>query len=207
MTFVDTAFLWSARNKILVIRIFYIFWIFLIVICGVGAYISFANPSDMRPWYNLGVGSGRTALVFFIILLLPGMLKRYGIRHKLLAIILFFRRHLGISMYLFVLCHVSFVALIPRISSGNLFVPLVLFELMGLLAVVTLFFLFITSNDLSVRTLGIWWYRLHKLIYPVIGIIFLHTALQRWSIWSVAIGVIAVLQIGSYVYSKFLLNR
>ena len=149
-------------------------------------------------FYSLGVNSGQAGLICYIITLIPGMMGRYGVRNKFLSLLNIFRRYIGILMYLFALTHFLLVRAIFFISTG-IFIPPVLFEIFGSLALSLLFFLFITSNDFSVTKLGKWWNRLHKLTYPAMGFIFLHVAMQRVSIWSVAMGVIIVLEVGSVV--------
>lgn len=149
-------------------------------------------------FYALGVNSGRMGLICYIITLIPGMMGRYGVRNKLLSLLNIFRRYIGILMYIFAVTHFLLVRAVFSISTG-IFIPLVLFELFGAAALTLLFFLFITSNDFSVTRLGKWWRWTHKLTYPAMGFIFLHAALQRVSIWSLAMGVIIVLEVGSVV--------
>lgn len=149
-------------------------------------------------FYGLGVNSGQAALVCYIITLIPGMMGRYGVRNKFLSLLTIFRRYVGILMYLFALMH-SFLVRWVFFISTRIFIPLVLFEIFGLTALTLLFFLFITSNEYSVVKLGKWWSRIHKLTYIAMGFIFLHVALQRVSIWSVAMGIIIVLEVGSVV--------
>jgi DMSO/TMAO reductase YedYZ heme-binding membrane subunit len=61
--------------------------------------------------------------------------------------------------------------------------------------------MFLTSNNLSVKRLGKWWKRLHRVVYIVVWLLVLHTGLQRISVWTYFIGVFAVLEIGSLIYN------
>ncbi len=149
-------------------------------------------------FYALGVNSGRAGLICYIITLIPGMMGRYGVRNKFFSLLTIFRRYIGILMYIFAMIHFLLVRAIFTISTG-IFIPPVLFEVFGSLTLLLLFFLFITSNEFSVVKLGKWWNRLHKLTYPAMGLIFLHVGLQRISIWTIAMGTILVLQIGSWM--------
>ncbi len=198
---VDKVFLWSAKNKVFVIRIFQFFWSGLIIYSYIGARSIYYQDANFLHYYSTGITAGQISIIFFIIALLPGITNRFGIRHKLLAVVMFFRRHIGITMYLFALIHFSFLKLIPWISSGKFILPTG-FELYGFLAHIFLIFLFVTSNDFSQNRLNIWWYRIHRLIYLIMWLIFLHVALQRWSTWSILMGIVVFIQMTSFIYAK-----
>lgn len=175
----------------------------LLLILLVGGRSLYLRDSFSPIVYQWGVWCGRIALTLYCITLIPGMTKRFGVTHKLFSLIRIFRRYIGISVFLFALTHASFVRLIlllPRVLS--LTGPL--FELFGLISLILLFFMFLTSNDFSQNRLGIWWYRLHWVTHIIMIMVLFDTLLQRVSTWSVLIGIIVVLQIASFVafYSR-----
>ena len=137
------------------------------------------------------------AITLYCVTLIPGMMKRFGYQHKAISIIRIFRRYIGISVFLFAFTHASFVRLI-------LFLPQVIslhtpaFQTFGLISLILLFFMFLTSNEFSVNKLGVWWYRLHWVTHIIMITVLLHVLLQRVSFWSVMIGIIVVLQLLSF---------
>lgn len=178
---IDEIFRVMTRNRMWVIRGFKIFYILLIFVLWSG-------------WYRLAPWMGRAAIVAYILTTIPGMARRFRIQHKLIALLMIFRREVGISMYLLATVHYIFLV--------GLAIPREIFQLMGFTAYVLLFFLFATSNDLSTKHLGAWWGKIHRLTYIAIWFIVMHVALQRVSIWSVAIITTAMLQGLSFFYAK-----
>ncbi len=152
--------------------------------------------------YEVATLCGKTALVIFCVTLIPGIVRRFGIKHKLIAIIMIFRRYLGILMYMFALIHISVLKLIPMLLVGKI-LPFSPFEICGLVAVSILFSLFITSNDVSLKFLKIWWYQLHKLIYIAMWAILLHVGLQEISLYTILMGVVVLLMMLSFLFSYF----
>lgn len=63
------------------------------------------------------------------------------------------------------------------------------------------FWMFITANEGSVINLGVWWKRLHRLVYVVLWLTAFHVALQRISIWSILIWTVTILEVSSLVYA------
>lgn len=198
----DKIFSYIIPRKEKVILGFKVFYGLILVTVFAASRSLYFGDNNALFFYNLGVNSGRAALVFYVMTLVPGIAERFGIRHKLLALLRIFRRYLGITMYLLALNHSLSVKFIITLASKQI-IPLRLFEVLGFGALSILFFLFITSNDLSLGRLGIWWYRIHRLTYLSMGLIFLHVALQRFSIWSVIMGITVALQISSFAYKYF----
>lgn len=201
-SFPELIFSLSVKYRTLIIRSFFALYFLLVVFLIIGGR-SVYLMDDNAPFYlRLAPDIGRTSLVIFSVVLIPGITRRYGIKHKLIFPIMMYRRYLGITMYLLALTHASFLSLIPLLANG--FSPLIfpLFQWFGIFSLFFLFFLFITSNDLSVSHLGIWWQRIHKLIYLVMFLILFHVGLQRISLWTLLLGVIVVSSAGSYFYSR-----
>ena len=159
------------------------------------------NVSSMSFWYEIAILSGKTALVFFAILLSPGIFKRFEVRNRILGLIMIFRRQLGISMFLFVAIHGLTVSLLPRIKNAAL-LEFSVFELFGLSAFILLFFLFLSSNDISQAKLGKWWYLLHRLVYIIMWLILIHVAIQRISLWTALASVLVVSEMAGIIYSN-----
>lgn len=142
---------------------------------------------------------GRIGLVLYILTTIPGIMRRFGKYYKLVSILMIFRRHVGIMAFMFVLIHAS--------AQLRGFIPTEFFQLFGFLSFLMLSSLFLTSNDWSVRKLGIWWDRIHDLTYFIVWLVFAHVALQRISVWTILIGITSVAQIASHIYAKRKLNK
>lgn len=188
------------REKI--ITSFKIFYICIVTVLVIGGRSIYYVDKNFQFFYQLGVWSGRLGLLFYILTTIPGISRRFGLKHKLFSLLHIFRRYIGISMYLSISVHFWFVRGVPWFIKGLLKLPPALFEIMGLTAYILTFFMFLTSNDLSVARLGIWWNRIHKLTYIIIFFIFLHVALQRLSIWTILIGVTLLTQISSHIFGR-----
>lgn len=144
---------------------------------------------------------GRVALLLLLTIVTPGILGRFNIQIKITRIITIYRRQLGILTFLVVFTHYHLVNL-PKFAGLEPFtLSFPLFQSIGFFALFLLSFLFLTSNNFSVRRLGKWWKRLHRLIYIVLLLVLLHTALQRVSIWSILAGIFFVLEIVSLAYA------
>ncbi|MBI4037426.1 ferric reductase-like transmembrane domain-containing protein [Candidatus Curtissbacteria bacterium] len=153
--------------------------------------------------YSLGVKFGQGAITLLGIVVIPGILGRFGIEIPITRTITLFRRRLGILVFLLGLTHYLLVRLLSIILGYikfQIFPPL--FELLGMSTLSLLFLLFLTSNNKSVRSLGKWWKRLHRLIYLVLWLLVFHTGLQRISKWTLFIGLFALLEIISFIYLK-----
>lgn len=191
----------SQRRNTLVLLLNITNWLLFVVLC-IGAYSIIVNDANASWFYRFARECGEYAILFFILVSIPGIARRFRYSHKLIMIIMMFRRQLGVLTYLFVLMHSMILRIIPWITKE---IPLLVepFILAGISANILLFSLFITSNNWSVKKLGNWWGKIHDLIYIIVWIIFLHTALQGLSTWSVLIGLAACLQLSSHLYARF----
>ena len=177
---------------------------FLLIIFVISAFLfSYFNNQYLLHLNNYGTFFGKSALLTFILTLLPGIGERLMIKNQLLSILKIYRRYIGILMYILTLAHTALVKILFLTSLKDLLSNYT-FEIMGSVASLILFFLFITSNNISLSRLRINWYRLHRLIYLAMFFIFLHVALQRLSIWTVLMGLVIILQIISFaiVYKR-----
>ncbi len=198
---IDRLFAYIIPRKEKVIFFFKIIYLIQIAVFLAAARVLYIGGPEALYYYQLGVGSGKIAVILFILTLIPGMMRRFGITHKLLSLLMIFRRYIGIAMYVSALAHFGLVKVVPILSLKLPF-RLAFFEFWGSLALFSLFFLFITSNDFSTAKLGVWWHRTHKLIYLSMWFILLHVGLQRISLWTVLMGATVLLMMASFLVSK-----
>src|SRR3972149_7519340 len=180
----------------------------IILVLALGGYFTFVNHPLGRTFYQVGVNFGRAALVLLAIVVLPGILGRFQIEIPITRIITLFRRQLGITVFLLAFTHYQLVRGLLFYSKQMPFIlPRPLFEFFGFWALTFLFLMFLTSNNFSVKKLGKWWKRLHRIVYLVLWLLVLHTGLQRISVWTYLIGIFAVLEIVSFFYSYLVSSR
>ena len=181
-----------------------IFWILWALILGYvySASSIIGNPSDRANYLQAGIWFGQLAVVFFVVTVLPGILKRFGYKHTVISVLMIFRRQLGISVFLLALAHYLIVFAYPNFGTPPDKPNLILFQQFGLLAFGLMLPLFLTSNDYSLRKFGRYWKTIHKLIYIIIWLVFLHLFFQRINIWTYLIGAAAFFQIASLIYEK-----
>lgn len=199
--FIDRLFTYIIPRKARIIQLFKLAYFMQVAVLFWAGIAFYSGDSSSILYYQLGLYFGRIAVLLFIIVLIPGMLKRFGITHKILAILMIFRRYIGISMYLFAFSHFGLVKVIPNLSAVRL-TGLSAFELWGSATLLVLFFLFITSNDFSVSRLHIWWYRLQRLIYIAMWFLLFHLGLQRISGWTVLMGIIVFSMMVSFMVER-----
>jgi sulfoxide reductase heme-binding subunit YedZ len=184
------------------LSIFYLLYTLLIIILVFGMYQVLTNGSYSSQVYEWGATFGQLAVVSFIITLSPGMMIRFNLRSKWQGILMVLRRQWGILTYLLACVHLSFVRL-GLVLNGTLhwYDIKELYELCGILGILLLTPLFLTSNDYSLRRLKASWFTLHKAVYGIVWILFLHVVLQEpGSIWAILLGVTGILEIGSFIY-------
>ncbi len=203
-SFSNTLFLWSVRNKNLIINAFISTHIIQVInIIAAAFFVSQLDSGNTIGimYYGLGGKFGTLAALAFLVTITPGIAKRFGIRHKTLNIVMTFRRHFGIMTFLLVLTHLAILRLIPYFSWSPFTTP-PLRELIGIVAFFGFFLMFLTSNDFSTRRLGKWWGRLHSLSYVIVWLVFLHIALLKpTESTAILVGIFAVLEWVSLIYS------
>ena len=173
-----------------------------ILLIGIVLLTLYSNNNDQEIYEFFGekrAWFGRAALLALLVVITPGILGRFNIQARVTRIITLYRRRLGILVFLLAFTHFHLVSL-PKLAGVE---PNILptFQVMGLTALVILFVLFLTSNNFSQRKLGKWWKRLHRLIYLVVLLILVHTAMQRVSIWSFLAGIFFTLELASLAYA------
>lgn len=200
-TFQDTLYEGAARSKPLVIFFTNTFYLLLLGIILLTTYSAYTDQKIFNFFIVNRAWFGRLALLFLLIVITPGILGRFNIQIKATRAITLYRRRLGILVFLIAFTHYHLVSLPKLVGLEPFQFPFPLFQMFGFYALVILFLMFVTSNNLSVKRLGKWWKRFHRLVYIALLFILLHTALQRTSIWSILAGIFFVLEIISLAYA------
>ena len=196
----QAVFSFSVSKRKIILRFFLILYAFLTIFILFALRIAVTGGNYLLI-YPQAILSGKISLVVFCLVMIPGIARRFGIRHKLIFPLMIYRRYLGIAMFLLAVFHTTVVRFASFMEEGWRFKNLLWFEISGLAAVFFLFFLFLTSNDFSVKHLGFWWHRLHKLIYIIMWLILFHIGLQRISQWTFLLGVMVLIQSVSLIYA------
>lgn len=169
------------------------FWVAELLVIAIWAlgvvafvFLPYQEPANLQlhlALYEWGARFGVLALGCYILTLLPGIISRLRWQPVLGAMLMPYRRHAGILMFLFVFAHMSFTTSLPGVL-GGLGLTINTPKLFGLLAMMVLFPLWLTSNDPSQRYLGKKWKFLHRLTYIALLMIFMHLAFfrKRWAI-------------------------
>lgn len=131
-------------------------------------------------WYELGAKSGTVAVLLLSVTLIPGMIRRFELKGSFMQfqlLLMVFRRHLGISMFLCAFAHATYAYILPTYTFAIPVFPLLGRTIAGLVALVLSTPLFITSNDYFVTKMGPAWHRLHTLVYAIVLFVFVHLVL------------------------------
>lgn len=147
---------------------------------------------------------GWAASAIFISTLLPGIITRFNWKGWVSEIgktIFFARTQLGISMFFAAFLH-YFLKVKSLIQTNN-FPPkeVELYFVFGMLALLLSLILFLTSNQLSKKILKKNWFRLHKLTYAILFLVFLHVAVLERGLFMGIFGLMIILEIGSFVFA------
>ncbi len=189
-----------------------IIWIFcfleLLLLAGWATVVWFAATdygavSDLI--YVLGSKFGVLSLICYIVTLLPGILNRLRwlplLTMPLSTLLMAFRRHFGILMFITAFIHMSFTTTLPQLVLYDFDpsrITLQAHQVVAMIAWWLLLPLWLTSNDISMRFMGKWWKRLQSLTYIALVCIFVHVALLLEG-WAVILGVVLILEIASRV--------
>jgi DMSO/TMAO reductase YedYZ heme-binding membrane subunit len=201
-SFIDNFFKFATQNRERMITAFKVFYFLLVTFLFIGGRSIFLREGTSNFFYKIGENAGQLALIFYVLTTIPGIARRFGIKHKLISILMIYRRYIGISMFMFLLIHYWILRGVDTFFHNLFPLPRPLFETLGFMAYILTFLLFLTSNDFSVKFFGKFWWWIHKLTYLIVWFIFLHVFLQDVSIWSILIGTTALLQIASHVWGR-----
>jgi len=196
----DQLFTFAVKKRPLIILIFQMIYIFLFILILLSGYAIYFEKPAATAFLLSARTFGQLALITYIVTTIPGICRRFGLQHRLIQILMIFRRYFGILMYLLAVTHYLLMRGFQSIFAALPLIPEQLFTVFGFTALVLLTAMVLTSNDFLHGYLGKWWQRIHNLTYVIIFLIFLHVALQRISIWAVLIGINALLQLVSHIY-------
>lgn len=185
-------------SNLLFASLWYINW-------GVALIVLFSLFVTGSPFSSFGILAGQISIQLLWVVSTPGILKRFrvtGLLQQVQIVLMKSRRRLGVLTFLLMSAHALWVRLLVDIRSGFAdFVPsLSTFERFGLIGLLLLVPLFVTSNNYSVRLLKKNWTRIHALIYISMWAIAIHVSLQDAQEYAIPTFAVAVLQIISWIY-------
>jgi DMSO/TMAO reductase YedYZ heme-binding membrane subunit len=197
----DTIFLFFVRHREGIITVFKTFYILLSLLIVFSTIAVYQKLSVMNILLDFSAIAGQIAIVLYILTIIPGMLRRFRIQNKTVAVLMIYRRHIGILSFFPMLYHFMMERGVYILLAGF---PKVLAmpEFFGAAAFFGIFLLTVTSNDMSTKRLGIWWGRIHRLTHGIVWLLFLHVALHGSNIWAVVLGVFGCMQLASFIYAK-----
>lgn len=190
------------NKKTLRYYFFYPLETLVLLVLTINGYLILNTNYDTVFFYTYGMILGLISFIFFAIAITPGMLGRFGVRNKIITWLTVYRREFGKTMFLLALTHYLTIKIFPLIKSQSI-PDFPLYQTIGFIALNLALLLFITSTDWAQKKLGLWWKRLHRLVYIIVWLIFLHVALaQGLTIISFIILLIAILETTSLAYDK-----
>lgn len=199
---VNQIFRFTTKYRNLIVKLFELSYIILTILLYFGYRAIVMGQGSYDLFYSIGKKMAELGIITFILTCVPGIARRVGISHKLVSVLMIYRRYLGILTFMFIVLHSSFVWFLPSLVSGGILIPGNGFELWGFIALVLLFLLFLTSNDLSTKVLGIWWGRIHALTYVIMWFILLHVMLQGKLPWAFLIGAACIAEVVSFFVAR-----
>ena len=184
---------WLLRLEVIVVSA----WVVVSVMV-----LELGNQSWLSKLYRFGGKLGIVSLVLFAVVLLPGIIMRLqwwrSVSVPIATIITPFRQRLGVLMFITAFIHASFTTTLPYVSLLGFralpptFSPAEMFGLIGLLILIPVW---MTSNDQALKNLGKWWKRIQRLTYlsiwAVVGHLILIGSNYRWLI--LLIGILEIL--------------
>lgn len=143
-------------------------------------YLGATGQLSFNPIKDLEHALGAWALNFLIITLAITPLRElFGLN------LIRYRRAVGLLTFYYVLMHVSFYLLLEKQLDLQLIFDDILkrpYLTLGMIALVLLVPLAVTSNNYSIKRLGLKWRKLHMLVYPIAALVTLHYFLAVKSI-------------------------
>lgn len=185
------------KNKELIKRLFHWLWYALVASIAFGIVFSLRSPDKIFLLYEPGKKLGAAALSFYLVGLLPGILKRTKWLTPIQVSLMLFRRHFGVTMFLAGIGHSLYTTLLRVLIVGAPLVQQIEYTF-GLLALLVTFPLWLTSNDTSQKYLGKKWKWLHRLTYLILLLLFGHVALQQKR-WAYLVGFVLLLELYSWI--------
>ncbi len=191
--------LFLVKNQNLVRKLFFVSYIFCVVAIVLGFYLFTVNQDLYISLYLLSGKVGTVALLLFLGTLVPGILKRFRILPLVSASIVLFRRQMGILMFLCALVHSMYISTIPAFMSGVTSLDaLPPNALTGMLTILILLPVWLTSNDISQKKFGKFWKTIQRLTYFALITIFFHVAMVEKSA-AILTTVVFLAEVASWV--------
>ncbi len=189
--------------------------------------------AKVSPWWIYGVGLIPAVWYFYLgatntlgadpIRTFEHLLGEWALRFMILTLLVTpvrdltrvnffrFRRAFGLLVFYYVLFHFLTYFILDRgMNLPVIFVDIFKrpYIILGMTAFVCLIALAVTSNNRSIRALGRWWGRLHRLIYLIatLGVIHFFMAVKSWPprpfFYAIVIGILL-----AYRLAKLLLDQ
>ena len=123
---------------------------------------------------------GLSATILFVIVLMITPLRKIFTKSSIIKALAFRRRQIGVSVFIYALLHLLIYFAYTGSWAGFVKDWEKLFILSGIIALVLLLVLAVTSNNRSVRALGgKRWKRIHRLAYLIMFLLIYHQATQE----------------------------
>lgn len=199
-TFFERAYTFLVSQRRNIILLFKVYYLAIVIFIFTVLFLLKKGDNELLSLFVLGTKFGEVSLIAYVLTLLPGMATRIGFKNNTISLLRIYRRYIGISMFLLALTHMILVKAIFATSLSAL-LPAAPFEAMGGIAISILFFMFMTSNDISIRLLRSKWYLIQNLTNIVMFFILFHLALVKVSQWTVLAGLLVLSQIITFIVS------
>ncbi len=197
---IDSFFLVCVKQREPIITFFKLLYIGISLLTVIASVYVYLRLPHYAGFLSLAGEMGEYSIAVYILTIIPGIFRRFRKNHKLVSLLMIYRRYIGILLFFMILYHYMMERGIDLLRTWNPFLNLMVFEISGMIAFFCILLLTVTSNDLSTHKLGIWWGRIHGLTYAIIWFMFLHVAMQEINIWSLLLGTAGVVQVLSFIY-------
>jgi sulfoxide reductase heme-binding subunit YedZ len=130
-------------------------------------------------------------------------------RHKILILILRYRKYLGIvcglSAFLHVILFLTSTSSLSSFFTNSLYWRFDNFFGWGSIALILMFFPLITSNKYSQRHLKLYWKKVQRLSYPVFILVAVHVVLVKRDLAvSIPVVIWMILWVSAFIKKKYL---
>jgi methionine sulfoxide reductase heme-binding subunit len=200
---VDRLYSWVTSHRNLILRLFWLVFFLLLILITVGYRAIVIGLGDFSGFSEIGAKAADIAVAILIATAIPGIFRRFHISHKLVMLLMIFRRQLGIATFFFALVHVCFTTVFPEIRANAPLIATDPQNLAGWTTFILLIPLFVTSNNISIRALGVWWHRIHALMYGIIFVLAFHVFFSGEESWLFLTSVTGVSEVVSFMYENF----
>ncbi|MBD3270131.1 hypothetical protein GF376_01245 [Candidatus Peregrinibacteria bacterium] len=193
-------------NKLKITKTVYIIEWILLAVLAVLSIIKIIDNNFLLQYQEYNKLFATWAAYIFLLTMLPGSFLRFGILKKTMAQLVFWRRALGILMYILGFAHVVLIIdLIPFISQYGGIVSTL--TISGGLSLLLLTPVVLTSTNRAQRWLKRNWKTIQRIAYlaiPTLAIHFLQT--EKYLLTSLY-GITALIIFSSYIYKKYHANK